>query len=68
MIYSTDNTDRAVIAAYQRGWNEAQDWSKPHLNPYQRNTREWVAYDQGREEGGLSSYEASRRLVTSLQR
>lgn len=23
-----------AIRAYQRGWNDAQDWQQPHLNPY----------------------------------
>lgn len=23
-----------AIRAYQRGWNDAQDWQQPHLNPF----------------------------------
>lgn len=39
------------IAAYQRGWNEAQDWQQPHLNPYPAMSDEWMAWWDGYNEG-----------------
>lgn len=39
------------VRAYQRGWNEAQAWMVPHLNPYPVGTPEWSAWWLGYNEG-----------------
>lgn len=50
LINSTTG-DAQSIAAYQRGWNEAQQWREPHLNPYPCKTPQWWAWQQGYDEG-----------------
>lgn len=51
------------ITAYQRGWNASQDWQHPQANPYPVRSLEYFAWEQGREEGGFSAWQAAIELL-----
>lgn len=53
----------AEIAAYARGWNEAQDWRNVHANPYPSMSLEWLAWSQGYDEGGANAMQAAQTAL-----
>lgn len=36
-----------LITAFQRGWNTAQDWTQPGINPYPTMSDQWFAWWDG---------------------
>lgn len=42
-----NSTESEQIKAYALGWNTAQDWTQPHLNPFLPFTVTWYAWYDG---------------------
>lgn len=54
--------EQKEVAAYQRGWNDAQAWQTPHINPYETLSAEWAAWNMGYQDGGVQSMRACTML------
>jgi hypothetical protein len=46
----TLTNEQQRVAAYQRGWNSAVDYSQPALNPFPVKTDEWYSWWTGRND------------------